>query len=197
MQYSYEEIQKFSTWDYIKNWLFFKGIKSKINILFILSLIHFSIFTWIKKKKSSLDLYILIDKKHIGTDFFCAIQIFYRCIFRDFLFFSMNILIKKICCCFFCFQYFLFQYYLFPLLFNNIFQVSIGNFMAGFEKEQFYKPSTYEYHQFKSLNWKFKFNVSKNYPYNFETPLPAISESFIFDDVKAGIFLNLLIKITF
>jgi hypothetical protein len=53
MQYSYEEIQRFSTADYIKNWLFLKGIKSKINILFILSLILFSILALVKKRKFS------------------------------------------------------------------------------------------------------------------------------------------------
>ncbi len=68
--------------------------------------------------------------------------------------------------------------------------------MAGFKKEQLYQPSVYEYHQYSQFNiGDLKFNVSKNYPYNFETPLPAISESFIFDDIKAGIFPNLLIKI--
>jgi len=51
MQYTYEEIQKFSTADYIKNWLFLEGIKSKINILFVLSLAVFSVFAWIKKRK--------------------------------------------------------------------------------------------------------------------------------------------------
>ena len=34
MQYTYEEIQNFSTWDYIKNWFSLEGIKSKINIMF-------------------------------------------------------------------------------------------------------------------------------------------------------------------
>ncbi|WP_228413776.1 LIC_10190 family membrane protein [Chryseobacterium sp. CH21] len=51
MQYTYEEIQKFSTIDYIKNWFSLEGIKSKINILFVLSLGIFSAFAWIKKKK--------------------------------------------------------------------------------------------------------------------------------------------------
>ena len=32
------------------------------------------------------------------------------------------------------------------------------------------------------------FNVSKNYPFNFDTPVPAISPSYIIDDVNAGIF---------
>ncbi|RTZ49830.1 hypothetical protein EJ377_06380 [Chryseobacterium arthrosphaerae] len=54
MQYTYEEIQRFSTADYIKNWLTLPGIKSKINILFIAGLALFSVFTWIKKENLSL-----------------------------------------------------------------------------------------------------------------------------------------------
>ena len=53
MQYTYEEIQNFSTWDYIKNWFSLEGIKSKINIIFILSLIIFIVFALDKKKNLS------------------------------------------------------------------------------------------------------------------------------------------------
>lgn len=54
MQYTYKEIQRFSTADYIKNWLTLPGIKSKINILFVAGLALFSVFTWIKKENLSL-----------------------------------------------------------------------------------------------------------------------------------------------
>jgi hypothetical protein len=65
--------------------------------------------------------------------------------------------------------------------------------MGKFEKEQFYKPSTYDYNKFQSYKiGNLKFNVSKKYPYNFDTQLPAISESFIFEDIKANIFPQLI-----
>ncbi|UDQ55404.1 hypothetical protein LJF28_06975 [Chryseobacterium indologenes] len=71
----------------------------------------------------------------------------------------------------------------------------LGNYMAGFEKEQLYKPSTYQYHDYKEYQiGNLKFNVSKNYPYNFDTPLPAISESYVSEDIKAGIFPQLIDK---
>jgi hypothetical protein len=71
----------------------------------------------------------------------------------------------------------------------------VGSFMTGFEKEQLYKPSTYEYRQFNTFKiGNFKFNVSHNYPYSFDTPLPAVTPFYIFDDVKAGIFPQLLDK---
>jgi len=64
--------------------------------------------------------------------------------------------------------------------------------MTGFEKEQLYKPSTYKYRQFNTFKiGNFKFNVSRNYPYSFDTPLPAVTPFYIFDDVKAGIFPQL------
>ena len=64
--------------------------------------------------------------------------------------------------------------------------------MAGFEKEQIYKPSTYEYQRFDRFKvGNLKFNVSQHYPYSFDTPLPAITPAYLFDDVNAGIFPQL------
>ena len=71
----------------------------------------------------------------------------------------------------------------------------VGGFMAGLKKEQLYRPSAYEYRKFNSFRiGNLEFNVSENYPYNFETPLPAISTGYIFDDMNAGIFLQLIDK---
>lgn len=64
--------------------------------------------------------------------------------------------------------------------------------MKGFEKEQMYKPAAYEYQQFDTFKvGNFKFNVSHRYPYSFDTPLPAITPAYFFDNVKAGIFPQL------
>lgn len=64
--------------------------------------------------------------------------------------------------------------------------------MTGFNINQFYKPShfelkKYETHQIGNL----KFNVVQDYPFSFDTPLPAISPAFIQEDVDAGIFPQL------
>ncbi|RZJ75139.1 MAG: hypothetical protein EOO45_06575 [Flavobacterium sp.] len=67
--------------------------------------------------------------------------------------------------------------------------------MGKFEFEQLYKPSTYEYKKYHSFETgNLKFNVSEKYPFNFDTPVPAISESYIFDYQKAGIFPQLIDK---
>jgi hypothetical protein len=57
MQYSYQQIKEFSGFDYIKNWLFLDGIKSKINIFFVLSLVIFIVFSYIKKNKMHFTCY--------------------------------------------------------------------------------------------------------------------------------------------
>lgn len=192
MQYSYEEIQKFSTWDYIKNWFFLKGIKSKINILFIISLFIFSVFTWIRKKKLITLICISLLIKSIFVLVFSAQYRF----FIDVFFVIFYVIFyeywnkRRSVAVFSILSIFLISLLSFPALIQQyIPSFQLGNFMTGFKKEQLYQPSVYEYHQYSQFNiGDLKFNVSKNYPYNFETPLPAISESFIFDDIKAGIF---------
>ena len=51
MQYSYQEIMQFSTYDYIKNWFLLSGIKGNIHTLFILSLLTMLIFSIRANKK--------------------------------------------------------------------------------------------------------------------------------------------------
>lgn len=198
MQYSYEEIQKFSTWDHIKNWFFLKGFKSTINILFILSLTLFFIFTWIKKKKIITLIFISVLIKSILVIAFSAQYRFFIDVFFviSFVFFNKYLNKRKSFAVFTVLSVFLISLLSFPdFIQRYIPSFQLGHFMAGFKKKQFFQPSVYEYRQFESFKvGNLKFNVSKNYPYNFETPLPAISASFIFDDVKAEIFPQLIDK---
>lgn len=192
MQYSYEEIQRFSPWDHVKNWFFLKGIKSKINILFIASLFLFSVFTWVKKKKLITMIAISLLIKSILVLAFSAQYRFFIDVFFVifFVLFHEYWNKRKSIVAFSVLSLFFISLLSFPSLIQQyIPSFQLGNFMAGFKKKQLYQPSVYKYHQFNSFKiGNLKFNVSKNYPYNFETPLPAISESFIFDDIKAGIF---------
>ncbi|SMO62139.1 hypothetical protein SAMN06265171_103332 [Chryseobacterium rhizoplanae] len=195
MQYTYEEIQKFSTSDYIKNWLFLAGIKSKINILFILSLAVFSVFTWIKKRKLITLICISLLIKGILVLAFSAQYRFFIDIFFVifFVLFHEYFNQKKSMIVFSVLSLFFISMLSFPALIQKyIPSFRVGSFMTGFEKEQLYKPSTYEYRQFNIFKiGNFKFNVSHNYPYSFDTPLPAVTPFYIFDDVKAGIFPQL------
>lgn len=191
MQYTYEEIQKFSAYDSIKNWFTLDGIKSKINIFFILSLVAFVVFALIKKKKIITLICISLLIKSVLVLSFSAqyrffIDVFFVIFFillinfskrNSFVFFSIGSLLVI---SFLSFPDFIRQY---------IPSFKPGSFMAAFKKEQVYKPSVYDYNKFETFRiGNLKFNVSKNYPFNFNTPLPAISQGYILDDVEAGIF---------
>lgn len=192
MQYSYEEIQKFSTLDHIKNWFFLKGIKSKINILFILSLFIFLVFAWVKKKKLITLIFISVLIKSALILVFSAQYRFFMDVFfvLFFILFHEYVNKRKSIAAFSMLSLFFISLLSFPSIIQHyIPSFQLGNFMVGFHKKQLFQPSVYEYHQFNRFKvGSLKFNVSKSYPYNFESPLPSISESFIFDDVKAGIF---------
>lgn len=195
MQYSYEEIQKFSTSDAIKNWFFLKGIKSEINILFIISLFIFSISAWLKKKKliNLISISILI-KSILVLIFSAQYRFFIDVFFVIFLVLFYEYFNKRKSIAVFSVLSLLFITVLsFPSLLQQYFpSFKSGNFISGVKKEQFYRPSTYEYCQFKSFRvGNLKFNISKNYPFNFDTPLPSVSVGYILDDAKTGIFPQL------
>ncbi|WP_228452134.1 LIC_10190 family membrane protein [Chryseobacterium sp. c4a] len=198
MQYSFDEIQRFSTLDHIKNWIFLKGIKSKINILLIISLFVFSVFTWIKKNKLITFICISLLIKSILVLAFSAQYRFFMDVFFVifFVLFHKYWNKRKSIAAFSLFSLFFISLLSFPNLIQQyVPSFQLGNFMVGFKKQQLYQPSVYHYQQFDSFKvGNLKFNVSKNYPYNFETPLPAISTSFIFDDTKAKIFPQLIDK---
>lgn len=71
----------------------------------------------------------------------------------------------------------------------------MSSFMGKFEWKQLYKSSAYQYKKHQSFEaGNLKFNVSEKYPFNFDTPIPAISESYVFDYQKAGVFPQLIDK---
>ncbi|MDQ0592871.1 hypothetical protein QFZ37_001240 [Chryseobacterium ginsenosidimutans] len=198
MQYSYQEIQKFSGLDYIKNWLFLNGIKSKINILFILSLISFIIFSFIKKNKIISFICISILIKSIMVLLFSAqyrffIDVFFVIFFVIFINYFDQ---KKSIAAFSVLSIIFIGFLTLPnILQTYLPSFRLASFMGKLEIKQLYKPSTYNYNTFDTYNiGNFKFNVSKKYPYSFDTQLPAISESYIFDDAKAGIFPQMIDK---
>ncbi|WP_343609935.1 LIC_10190 family membrane protein [Chryseobacterium oranimense] len=191
MQYTYEEIQKFSYFEAVMNWLTLKGIKSKINIFFILSLILFSVFVFVKKKKiiSLICISILIKSAFILA--FSAQYRFFIDVFFVIFFILLIHLNKRNALIFFSVaSIFVIGILSFPdFIRQYIPSFRPGNFMAGVKKEQMYKPSSYHYNKFETFRiGNLKFNVSKDYPFNFDTPIPAISEGYIIDDVNAGIF---------
>lgn len=198
MQYTYEEIQKFSTADYIRNWFSLEGIKSKINILFVLSLIIFSVFAWIKKRKLITLICISLLIKSILILAFSAQYRFFIDVFFVIFFVMFHEYFdkKKSIIVFSALSLFFMSILSFPEIIQKyIPSFRVGSFMNGLQKEQILKPSTYEYQQFDTFKvGNLQFNVSHNYPYSFDTPIPAVTPFYIVEDVKAGIFPQLLDK---
>lgn len=191
-QYSYKQIQHFSASDSIKNWLFLTGIKSYIHIFFIISLIIFTLYAAIKKNKIITFIWVSLIIKSIMVLAFSAQYRFFMDVFfviffvmlfdfftpkKSLVVFSVLCLISVV-------------FLSFPRLFQTyIPSFKVGGFMGKFDAKQLYKPSIYHYKKYNSFKvGNLKYHVSEQYPFNFDTPLPSISESFIFDDYNAGIF---------
>ncbi|GAA4150318.1 hypothetical protein GCM10022217_03180 [Chryseobacterium ginsenosidimutans] len=196
MQYSYQEIQKFSGLDYIKNWFFLDGIKSKINIIFIISLISFAVFSFIKKNKIISLICISIIIKSILVLLFSAQYRFFIDVFFVifFVIFHSYFNQKKSIVVFSVLSIIFIGFLTLPnMLQTYLPSFKLGNFMGKFEIKQIYKPSSYNYNKFNTYKvGNFKFNVSKKYPYSFDTQLPAVSEGYLLDDLKAGIFPQMI-----
>ncbi|KIA88555.1 membrane protein [Kaistella jeonii] len=195
MQYQFAEIQKFSGFDYIKNWLFLSGIKGKIHLLFVLSLLVFFIYSLKKNSKLIWILFISILIKSILVLLFSAQYRFFLDVFFVIFFVLFNkLLTKKISILIFSVLSLFFAGFLsFPSMVKDLLpSFKLGNFLTGFTENQFYKPSHFELYKYKTHQiGNLKFNVVEKYPFSFDTPLPAISPQFIQEDLNAGIFPQL------
>ncbi|MBQ0152093.1 MAG: hypothetical protein KBS61_04295 [Chryseobacterium sp.] len=69
----------------------------------------------------------------------------------------------------------------------------MSSFMGKFTFNQIYKPTNYTYNKYNTYHvGNLRFHVSDHYSFNFDTPTPAISDSFILDYQAAGIFPQLI-----
>ena len=191
-QYTYQEILKFTWFDNIKNWLFLEGIKSIINILFIASLIGFIVFSVIKRNKIiSLICISIIIKSVLILLFSAQYRFFIDVFFVIFVVVFFKYLNKKNAVLFSSFLIFIaIGIFSFPTMIQKFIpSFRVGIFMSKFDKKQLLKPSNYDYNQYNSYQvGDLKFNISKQYPFNFNTTTPAISESYVLDYQKLGIF---------
>lgn len=191
MQYSFEEIKKFSILDSIKNWLFLNGLKSSIHLLFILSLVIFFTFAMFKKSKLIWILFISLFIKSVFVLLFSAqYRFFFEVFFVIFFALFYEILCKRyILLIFSISSIFMVGFLSSPQLVKTHFpSFKLGNFMTGFSKTQFVKPSTFALNQYKTHQiGNLKFNIVNGYFFSFDTPIPAISPQFIQEDLDAGI----------
>lgn len=195
MQYEFAEIQKFSTYDYVKNWLFLKGVKGKIHVFFILSLFVFFLFSWMKKSRIVWMLFISILIKSILVLWFSAQYRFFFDVFFVLVFvLSYKGFPKKLAFGIFGILTIIsFSLLSFPKVVKEFVpSFRLGNFMKGFTKDQLYKPADFEWKKYKSHQiGNLTFNVVDGYIFSFDTPIPAISPQFIQEDLDAGIFPQL------
>ena len=195
MQYSFAEIQQFAGFDYIKNWLLLDGIKSFIHIALVLSLIVFLLFAIIKKSKLIWLLYSSVLLKIVLVLLFSAQYRFFFDVFFVILFVLFyQALSKKVSLKIFTvLSIFIAGFLSFPnLIKTHLPSFKLGNFVTGFNKDQFVKPSYFELNQYKTYQiGNLKFNVVDDYIFSFDTPIPAISPQFIQEDLDAGIFPQL------
>jgi len=197
-QYSYQEIQKFSTFEYVKNWLFLDGIKSVINCLFIVSLLVFTVFTFFKKNKITTFIWISVMIKSILVLSFSAQYRFFMDVFFLIIFVMFfDFLNKKRSTLIYAVLLLLFTGFITfpPFVAKIIPSYRMSSYMGGFTWKQLYTPSIYEYKKYNTFTiGNLRFNVSEKYPFTFDTPAPAISDSFVFDYQKSGIFPQLIDK---
>lgn len=195
VQYSLEQIKNFSFKEKIVNWLFISGIKSIFNIGLLASLLFYGVFTFIKKEKMHYILFgSLLLKSVLILSFSAQYRFFlevYPVIFIA-IFYTLNI--KKFSILIFSTGSFATLSFLInpQILKYLIPSFRLGNTMGKIQITQLYKPAEYFHNNYNSFKvGNLNLNVSKKYPFNYETPAPAISEGFMFDYQKLGIFPQL------
>ena len=153
MQYSYDEIRNFSRLDYVKNWLFLNGIKSKIHILFVISLLILFVFSIIKKSKLLWFLFIsLLIKSVLVLLFSAQYRFFFEVFFVIFFVLFFQKISKKLSLFIFSpLSIFVIGFLSFPnLVQTHLPSFKLGNFMTGFHKDQFIKPSSFELNKYRT-----------------------------------------------
>lgn len=195
-QYSLQQIAHFSFQEKITNWLFLQGIKSVFNIGLIIFLLFYGIFSFIKKEKIHLILFLSLVTKSILIISFSAQYRFFLDVFPIIILavlYSENLRKISFTVCAVG-SLLVLSFFINPQILRILIpSFRLGNTMGKFEIIQFYKPSEYQPTDFESFKiGNVKVNVSKKYPFNFETPVPAISESFMFNYKNFGISPQLI-----
>lgn len=192
LQYSYQEITHFSWQEKIIRWFTLEGIKGKIHLLFILTLMILIVFSFWKKEKIYRLLWLSIFIKSMIVLIFSAQYRFFLEVFfvAGMLFFEPFVNEKKSKITSGILAIFSIIIFIFPTLIQQTApSFRLGYTMKKAEWKMLYQPLHYTYNNYQTFTLgNLKFNVSKNYPFSFDTPLPAISPSFIQQYSEIGIF---------
>lgn len=192
LQYSLEEIRRFSLMDYVNNWLFLAGIKGIIHVLLILSLALFLVYAALKKSKLVWLIFISIWLKMIIVLWFSAQYRFFIDVFFVIFFvvFWQRISRFRSLMLFFILTFMVGLFFCVPKYFQSrLASFKMTGFLGGFVSTQFISPSVYAWKKYDDYQiGNLKFNMVNSYPFSFDTPIPAISPSFVQEYLDAGIF---------
>ncbi|ACU06755.1 cytoplasmic membrane protein [Flavobacteriaceae bacterium 3519-10] len=195
MQFSANEIHNFSLTEYVYNWFFLPGIKGKINLLFIFSLLIFLVFSIKKNSKTIWLLFGAVLVKSVLVLMFSAqYRFFLDVFFVIFFIVGYEVFTKKLSLAIFAVMSVVVGTFIsYPEFIRTVFpSFRLGSVVMGFRSAQLIEPAHYKLEKFKTYQvGNLKFNVVDGYPYSFDTPLPAILPAFIQEDLDAGIFPQL------
>ncbi len=192
MQYQAEDIRRFTNMQSVINWLLLPGIKGIIHCLFAVVLI---VLIWVPVVTESLKIRLLCIALLIKSLFILLFSAQYR-FFIDVFFMTALITVGKYArrnCVLgissslsFSVLIILIQ----PTLLQKLVpSFRIGFFMGQFKVTQLFKPSIYEWNKFDAYQLgNLTFNVSRGYPYSFDTPIPSITPDFLRENYEAGVF---------
>lgn len=196
MQYSLEEIARFSWWEYAVNWLFLSGIKGVIHCLFVLSLILFAIFVIIKKERILTLIFVSVLLKSILVLGFSAqYRFFIDVFFAIFLVVLGQFFTKRWSVFSFSLGSFLVMILLFfpNILAEKLPSFRLGQYMKGFRWGQLYRPSHYVFNQYNTYQLgNLTFNVPKNYVFDFDVKLPVLALENLEDFYALNIFPQMI-----
>lgn len=191
MQYTFSEIQKFSTGEYIYHWLFINSYKKYIHIAFFLSLILFGLYTLKKKERMLTILLVSVFLKSVLVLVFSGqYRFFLEVFFVIFVaVFHQKIKEKWALLGFGLASIFILMFLSFPrILQSQISSFKLGHYMQGLTKTQLYKPAYFELNSFQTYEMgNLKFNIP-HYDLSFDTPQPSLSSFTLKTYQVAGVF---------
>ena len=191
LKFSILEIEKFTVWDYVYNWFTINSYKKYIHFAFVLVMLLFVVFTFIKKDRLTTALFASIVIKSFLVLMFSAQYRFFMGVFFVFFLINFKSTIKeKISYIGFSLKIFLIIISLsFPkLLQNNFISFKSGYYMQGFTQKQIYRPASFasfKYSEFKIGNLKF---YIPHHHLAYDTPHPSIAPYSVKKYYEAGIF---------
>ena len=195
MQFSIEEISRFSTLDFILNWFTLYGIKAVIHWLFVIILLFFTVFIFIRKEKILWILWFSVLIKVFFVLWFSAQYRFFIDIFFVVIFVMLRAMVKENIMkkSFVILMMIMILGLSLPQFIQKIVpSFRVAYFMKGFSINQLWKPSYYEYAKVKTYKvGNLKFNVPIDYPFVFDSALPAITISDLEGYYQMGIFPQL------